>query len=400
MDFGALPPEINSARIYTGAGAQPMMAAAAAYNSLGAELTDTASTYESVTTALTSEEWLGPASTAMNNAITPHIAWMHSTAAALEHAAAQATASAAAYEAAFAMTVPPPQIAANRAQLAALVATNFLGQNTAAIAATETLYGEMWAQDAAAMFGYAASSANAAALNPLAPPTTTVDPSRSAASAASDTSSGTQNGLSQLIDDLPGTLQGLTSPLSGSGDGGFLSSAINSTQNIGPWNAVQTGAQTVTNVAAWQMFAAISSGIGLSKSGLHAISAGGGPALAGTTAPAGAAGAAPAAGAAAPAAGGGAGVGKSPVLASAGRAAAVGELSVPASWSAATPAETASTASAGTGWAAAAEEEGAAMGAAPAGMPAMATANRGSFGVGTPRYGFKPKVMARPLSAG
>lgn len=33
------------------------------------------------------------------------------------------------------------------------VATNILGQNTPAIAATETQYAEMWAQDAAAMYG-------------------------------------------------------------------------------------------------------------------------------------------------------------------------------------------------------------------------------------------------------
>jgi PPE family len=50
-------------------------------------------------------------------------------------------------EAAFAATVPPPVIAANRALLASLVVTNFLGQNTSTIAATEAHYAEMWAQD-------------------------------------------------------------------------------------------------------------------------------------------------------------------------------------------------------------------------------------------------------------
>jgi len=35
------------------------------------------------------------------------------------------------------------------------IATNILGQNTPAIAATEAQYMEMWAQDAAAMYGYA-----------------------------------------------------------------------------------------------------------------------------------------------------------------------------------------------------------------------------------------------------
>ena len=67
-----------------------------------------------------------------------------------------------------------PVIAANRALLMSLIATNFLGINTPAIAATEAHYGEMWAQDAAAMYAYAGSSAAAAMLTPMAvaPPTT------------------------------------------------------------------------------------------------------------------------------------------------------------------------------------------------------------------------------------
>ena len=83
----------------------------------------------------------------------------------------QARAAAAAFEQAFAMTVPPPVIAANRTQLMALIATNFFGQNTAAIAATEAQYAEMWAQDATAMYGYSSASAAAATLTPFAPPT-------------------------------------------------------------------------------------------------------------------------------------------------------------------------------------------------------------------------------------
>ena len=45
----------------------------------------------------------------------------------------------------------------NRSLLTALVATNVLGQNSAAIAATETDYAAMWAQDAAAMYGWRAA---------------------------------------------------------------------------------------------------------------------------------------------------------------------------------------------------------------------------------------------------
>jgi PPE-repeat protein len=38
--------------------------------------------------------------------------------------------------------------------LATLIATNVLGQNVPAIAATESQYGQLWAQDATAMYGY------------------------------------------------------------------------------------------------------------------------------------------------------------------------------------------------------------------------------------------------------
>ena len=71
-----------------------------------------------------------------------NIDWLNTTSVQLQEAAAKATASAAAYEAAFSATIPPPVVYANRAQLAALVATNILGQNTPAIAANEAMYGE------------------------------------------------------------------------------------------------------------------------------------------------------------------------------------------------------------------------------------------------------------------
>ena len=56
----------------------------------------------------------------------------------------QATAAASAYETAFAATVPPPLIVANRSLLATLVATNILGQNARATATTEAYDAEMW----------------------------------------------------------------------------------------------------------------------------------------------------------------------------------------------------------------------------------------------------------------
>ncbi|OHU83935.1 PPE family protein [Mycobacterium talmoniae] len=398
MDFAALPPEINSARMYAGPGAAPMMAAASAWGGLGAELATTAASYESVIAALTGEEWLGPASQAMAAAAAPYVAWMNTTAAAAEHAAGQAMASAAAYEAAFAATVPPPAIAANRAQLAALVATNILGQNTPAIAANEAMYGEMWAQDAAAMYGYAASSGTAGVLNPLTPPAETTNPAgltrqAAAVAQAAASGSGTQSGLSQLVANLPSTVQGLASPLAGSsGTGGFLSDFINSTQNIGIWNALQTYSGAAGNIGAWNMFAGISAAAGLANAegasigGVGGAEAAEGAALVGAVTPAAAPGVP-------------AGVGAAPVLAGMGQAAPVGGLSVPASWSAATPPSTSTATLAGSGWTAAAEES-AEVAAVPAGMPSVASAGRGGFGLGAPRYGVKLTVMPRSVVVG
>ena len=64
MDFGVLPPEINSARMYTGPGAGPMLAAAAAWDGLAAQLHSTAASYGSVITGL-AVEWQGPSSASM-----------------------------------------------------------------------------------------------------------------------------------------------------------------------------------------------------------------------------------------------------------------------------------------------------------------------------------------------
>ncbi|OBH88334.1 PPE domain-containing protein, partial [Mycobacterium sp. E2989] len=73
-------------------------------------------------------------------------------------AAVQASSAAAAYESVFSSVVPPPVIAANRALVQQLQATNVIGQNTGAIAQLEAQYGEFWAQDAGAMATYTAQS--------------------------------------------------------------------------------------------------------------------------------------------------------------------------------------------------------------------------------------------------
>lgn len=217
MDFGAFPPELNSGRMYAGDGAGSLLAAASAWDGLAAQLQSAATSYESVISNLISG-WQGPSSLTMAGAAAPYAAWMSATAAQAEQAASRARAAAAAYEAAFTATVPPVAIAENRGRLASLVATNVLGQNTAAIAATEAEYGQMWAQDAAAMYGYAGSSAIAAQMEPFGAPPQTTNPggatgqSGAVAQAVGAAPANAQSALSQLMSSTPRTLQSLAAP--------------------------------------------------------------------------------------------------------------------------------------------------------------------------------------------
>lgn len=222
MDYGALPPEINSGRMYLGPGPGTLLAASAGWESLAAELTDAAGGYRSVIASLTDEYWVGPTSMTMAAAAFPYMAWMTTTAVQCEQVATQATAAAGAFEAAYAMTVPPPLIVANRAQLMALIATNLLGQNTPAIMATEAEYSEMWAQDATAMYNYAASSASASTFSAFTSPPQTTNPGQAgaAAQAGGGQAGGTvQTTTSQLMSSVPQTLQTLSTPGAASGTG-------------------------------------------------------------------------------------------------------------------------------------------------------------------------------------
>jgi len=243
LDFGAYPPEYNSGRMYVGAGSEPLLAAAAAWDELAAELQTTGASYNSTIDTLTTGPWTGPSSLAMAAAATPYVAWIHATSAQAAEAGAQAKLAAGAYEAAFAATVPPPVIAANRALLAALVATNILGQNTPAIAATEAHYMEMWAQDAAAMYAYAAASATASQLTPFAePPRTTNDSAGPAQAVAAAQSSGQSSAntaahLSQLSTTMQPAVQSVSAAADPStGTGLTVPSAITNWNTF--WSAV------------------------------------------------------------------------------------------------------------------------------------------------------------------
>ncbi len=172
MNFPVLPPEINSVLMYSGAGSSPLLAAAAAWDGLAEELGSAAvsfgqvtsgltagvagpgsaslvaaaqmwdsvasdlfsaaSAFQSVVWGLTVGSWIGSSAGLMVAAASPYVAWMSVTAGQAELTAAQVRVAAAAYETAYGLTVPPPVIAENRAELMILIATNLLGQNTVA----------------------------------------------------------------------------------------------------------------------------------------------------------------------------------------------------------------------------------------------------------------------------
>ena len=411
MDFGALPPEINSGRMYSGPGSAPMRAASAAWNLLAAELESTATQYQSTIDVL-DDEWLGPTSATMAAAVDPYITWMSTTGAQAEQTAAQASAAASAYEAAFAMTVPPLEVAANRAQLAMLVATNVIGQNTAAIAANEAMYGEMWAQDAAAMYGYAGTSAAASSVKAFSQPPETSNPAAQAMQGSAvtqangaSTGAGVQSQLQQLTSTIPSSLKQLTSPVSAATNAAtqpasaltdfldFLDGAdgnpIGTFLNSSLVNGVVSGSYVSPAIVT----PAITSGLADINSLQPSVeSAPGGTGVTGMITPQ------PPVPAPAPVS-----VPSVGVSVNTTGSTLVGKLSVPPTWTAAAQvANHSGVTYAGGGWTNAVGPTGGGTGAVPAGMPGMpggAAARSGGFGHG-PRYGNRLTVMGRPLSGG
>ena len=382
FDFAAMPPEMTSSLVYAGAGAAPLMAAAAAYANLAAEVSSTATQWESIVSLLTTENWTGGGSAAAAAAAQPIITYLTETAATLEQASAQATASAAAFEAAYMGVVNPALVYANRAAfLAALAGLPFTLPHVAAL---EAQYEAMWVQDATTMTAYQAASAAAGVLTPVTPLTSTTNPATAAAAGSAalgaDSTAGTTQALLGPITSAPlaaaPTLPFTTTPpgILGSIDN-FLGTpsvlnAINGTVNTGAWftmNAIPT---------------AVSLGhtLGTVPSIPFALTDSVTP-LAGGMVPGTMVGSVSGAGASA----------------ALGEASAVGGLSVPAGWNAAAPASLASSTAplAGSGWTAAAEAEPV---AAMPGMPGMAAAAKGAGGYGAgPRYGFKPIVMPKQV---
>jgi PPE-repeat protein len=337
----------------------------------------------------------------MAAAAATYVSWINATAAQAEQTAAQAKAAAAAYEAAFAMTVPPAVIAANRALLLALVATNFFGQNTPAIMATEADYVEMWAQDAVAMYGYAGASSAASTLTPFATPMETTNSSGLAAAgtqaAATSAGTGAQTVSPLSSAAMPSALQALASTMTSSSSATPLSSLTTSTSSSG---VLASGTSLVSGTA---------SSASMLTSGLSTLgsSASLGKAFGSASSAFGSGfqmfkssldiGVSPGAGA-----WGSPEVGGVTVTAASGRAASLGALSVPQGWTSAAPAfsQVASALPAGGGLPATTP----ATPGTPAGPIGPAAANASERGSASSplaaRYYFRPAMVQRPVYAG
>jgi len=419
LDFAALPPEVNSALMYAGPGSGPMLAAAAAWDGLGSELSLTASAYGSVISDLVAV-WLGPSSIAMAAAAAPFVSWLAASAGQAEATGAQAMAAVAAYEAAFAMTVPPPVIAANRALLAMLVATNFFGQNTPAIMATEAQYMEMWAQDAAAMYGYQAASLTASTLAPfVVPPLTTVaaglNAEAQAAAQAAQTAAGTAGQTASQMSSLlgsqlssvmstqltsmlptqlttataPNLVQGFTSTASSMSSSSSTSPLSSLTSLMSSSSGLTSGMSLVSGMGSSGSMS--TSGISMSPVASvfgnqfqplgYALGNGFGSGTGVFGAP---------------------GM-SSTVTASAGRAASLGMLSVPQSWASSAPSfSQVGSALPGISGSAAPAVAAGGPGGTPGGMPMLGNATRGTGSSTPPRLtiGHRPAVVPDPVYAG
>jgi PPE-repeat protein len=386
FDFATWPPELIAALLKAGAGSAPMMSAAASWHGLAAELEQAAASYQSVITELGST-WQGPSSSQMASAASEYIAWLQQTAAAAQQAGTQATSSAAAYETASNTIVPLPVIEANRAQLAALVATNFLGVNTPAILATEAAYAAMWSTNSAVMYAYSAASTAAQTLVPMTPAPQTTNPAgavaQGVAAPASAASSSAQSGLNGL--GSIGQLASSAAATPGASSAAGLFNQVDSFLSANPF-LEQVINQTVYSMG-WY-FPMMGSVIPLLA---HSLAGTAG--VAGVTSPA-ALGAGILAGGVGPASGIGA-VGGTGVLASVGGSSAVGGMSVPAGWTGNVPEVNDAVTLAGSGWTSEAEMGGGGVNAVPTGMPAAGA--RGGYGFAAPRYGIKPRVMPKQV---
>ncbi|OBH99283.1 PPE domain-containing protein [Mycobacterium scrofulaceum] len=105
MDYGTLPPQIDTARTFSGPGPGSLLAAAAIWQWLADRLRDTATKY--LITAGLLDGVRGPGAVQMGATTAPYITWLRATAELAEQTAARAAAAADANERALAAATKP-----------------------------------------------------------------------------------------------------------------------------------------------------------------------------------------------------------------------------------------------------------------------------------------------------
>lgn len=168
-EWGADPPEINSAGFWFGPGASSFVASAENLMAVAAGLIANLGGQEAINAAL-AMSWPDPTGELAVLSKVPLMLWQAAAAGQIQAQAAIINEVALAFESLKAATPTPMEIGENQIEHGVLQANNFLGMLTPAIGVNRANYGRMWVTSASNKYAYAAASAPIQGLPPLPPP--------------------------------------------------------------------------------------------------------------------------------------------------------------------------------------------------------------------------------------